>query len=120
MRLFKIFSLMFIAVLSLTAQSTSSITGQVIDPGKAAVAGAEVVVRAVATGSEYRTTSNADGYYTVPALPPADYKVSARAAGFKTAMSEVITLDIFHSSKSSARLKTGGATCNSGSKRSTC
>lgn len=75
------------------AQSTSSITGQVLDQSKAVVPNAEVVVTAAATGSIYRTKSNSDGYYTVPSLPAAEYKVSAQAGGFKETVSAVFTLD---------------------------
>ena len=44
-------------------------------------------------GSTYRTRSNSDGYYTVRSLPPARYKVSAKATGFKETASEPFALD---------------------------
>ena len=86
-------SCLVVSALSLIAQSTSSITGQVVDQAKALVPNAEMVVVAVETGSTYRTRSNSDGYYTVPSLPPARYKVSAKATGFKETASEPFALD---------------------------
>lgn len=62
---------------------TASISGYVRDASSAVVPNATVIVRNEATGIERRTTTNSNGYYVVPNLPPATYSVIATAEGFK-------------------------------------
>ncbi len=52
-----------------------------------------MIVTAVGTGVEYPTTSNSDGYYTVPLLQAFHYTVSANAPGFKVEKSASLKLD---------------------------
>jgi Carboxypeptidase regulatory-like domain/TonB dependent receptor-like, beta-barrel len=68
---------------------TGSITGTVIDPSKAAVAGASVTIQNSDTKDIRRTLSNAAGVYAVPALPPGTYTVTAAAPGFASTTSSV-------------------------------
>ena len=82
-----------IAVPPVAAQSTGSIVGQVTDLSGASVPGAKVVVIGVETGVERPTTSTSEGYYSVPALPPANYTVSAEIAGFKKTISGATKVD---------------------------
>jgi len=77
----------------IAAQTTSSITGLIRDQSQAQIPGAQVVVKAVETGVQYRTQANSDGYYTVPSLPALTYTVSAEWPGFKTATSAPFKLD---------------------------
>lgn len=64
--------------------ATSKMTGLVIDPARAVIPGAEVVVTNEASNAEFKTKTNADGYFTLVALPVAIYSVSVTAPGFKT------------------------------------
>jgi hypothetical protein len=86
-------SIAYFAVPPITAQSTGSIVGQVTDLSGAAVPGAKVVVTGVETGLERPTTTTSEGYYSVPALPPANYSVSAEIAGFKKTVSAATKVD---------------------------
>lgn len=73
-----------VASLSVFAQSptTGSITGRVIDPNGAVIARAEISVKSVATGEERTATSNDQGNYLVPMLPPGMYRLIVRVSGF--------------------------------------
>jgi hypothetical protein len=62
-----------------------TITGSVIDPSSAAVAGAKVVVKNVETGSTFDATTTTAGDFTIPSVPSGKYDVSVTAPGFKTA-----------------------------------
>src|SRR3954464_3548152 len=53
------------------AQTQGGITGTVTDSSGAAVPGASVTVTNTATRGTRHTTTNADGLYTFPAVPPA-------------------------------------------------
>jgi iron complex outermembrane recepter protein len=59
----------------------SSVTGRVVDPQGAAVAGVDVVL-APATGSARSTRSRADGTFTIDGVPAGTYTVRVEASGF--------------------------------------
>jgi len=65
------------------AQEASQITGRVVDASGAVVAGAAVEIQGVQTGIKWNVLTNADGYYTLPLLPPSDYRVTVKHPGFK-------------------------------------
>jgi len=68
--------LLFVGVLSVTAQFNSSIDGTVTDPTGDAVPDAAIKVTNVATGVVQSTTTSASGVYRVPSLPPGIYRVT--------------------------------------------
>jgi hypothetical protein len=61
-----------------------AITGLVLDPTQAVVAGANVAVKNVGTGVVIRTQTNNAGAYNVPTLAIGTYEVTVEAQGFKT------------------------------------
>ncbi len=63
---------------------TGQITGNIVDPSGARVAGATVVVTNDATQGARDTTAGTDGLFTVTNLLPGDYSVSVSAPGFET------------------------------------
>ena len=64
------------------AQATATINGRIVDSGGAVLPGVTVTVTNAATGAARNTVTNAEGLYTVPALPPATYSVRAELSGF--------------------------------------
>ena len=67
------------------AQSpNATITGLVLDPSGALIIGAEIIVVSDTTGVQYATTTNGDGVYIIPNLPPGSYRIQAASRGFKT------------------------------------
>lgn len=68
--------------------STASISGTVVDTDGGVIPGATVVVTNAA-GTKFETVTNAEGLFTVPALPAGSYKVAVSLSGFKTAISDV-------------------------------
>ena len=76
--------LVFAAAAMAQAQATSAdLSGTVVDPNNAVVAGATVTARNSAIGISRTVTSNADGSYQFIGLPPGDYEITAEAATFK-------------------------------------
>ncbi len=69
---------------SLMAQITSTIQGKITDPQGLVLPGVEVRVRNTATGAEWTTTTNAEGFYRVTALPAGIYTLTASLQGFAT------------------------------------
>ncbi len=69
-----------------------TLSGAVNDPTGAAIPGAAVTVREIHTGTVNRTVSDGAGQYVVPFLPPGDYEITAKAAGFQSVTQKNVTL----------------------------
>jgi len=82
------------ATLTTLRAQTAEVTGTVIDSSGAAVPGALVTAKDLATGAVVSTKSNASGDYTVPYLKPAVYQVSCQVTGFKRFAQGPITLQV--------------------------
>ena len=66
------------------AQTTSgSIAGSLTDPQQAAVAGATVTVSDETKGFSLTATTDKEGRFVFPQLPPGTYTISVEASGFK-------------------------------------
>ncbi len=86
------------------AQSTATLAGRVMDPSGAAVPNAQVTVRALGTGVDRTTVSDAQGNYTVPSLQPGDYSVRVQAAGFANYQLASVTLQVAQSVTADVKL----------------
>src|SRR6266849_4728137 len=65
------------------AQSaTATLSGTVEDQNGAVVPGANVIVLNSGTRLQREATTNAQGYFTIPLLPPSTYTVAVRRDGF--------------------------------------
>jgi hypothetical protein len=62
--------------------ATGIVTGRVIDPSSAAVAGAKVVATRTATAVARETTTEATGAYVIASLAPGEYRIEVQAQGF--------------------------------------
>lgn len=72
------------AAASLLAQNPyGRITGHVVDPTGAAVAGAAVRIVQADTNIAAHATTNGSGVYELPNLPPGRYRIEVSMAGFK-------------------------------------
>lgn len=73
-------------------QNRGSISGLVTDQASAAVAGAAIRVVNTDTGVASASQSDATGNYTIPFLPPGNYRVQVEAPGFANAVNPSVTL----------------------------
>ena len=62
---------------------TGQISGKVVDPAGAAVAGASVTAKSVESGTERTVTTDSEGSYTITNLQPGIYDVTATGTGFQ-------------------------------------
>ena len=74
--------------------SNASIVGDVTDPTGAAIPGATITVTNTATGVSREVTTNELGAYRVYPLQPANYEVTASAAGFSTKVQTGVVLQV--------------------------
>ena len=73
---------------------TAQITGRLSDSSGAVIPGARVGVTNEKTGIGRETVSNNEGYYTIPLLPPGEYRVSVRKEGFKPLVQVNVVLNV--------------------------
>jgi hypothetical protein len=71
----------------------ATLTGRVTDASGAAVPNVPIVAVNTATNAHSDTKSGADGFYTVPFLPPGPYAIHAEAPGFKKYVHEAIKIE---------------------------
>jgi outer membrane receptor protein involved in Fe transport len=104
----------FVALLFCMALSSSAyaqgvggtISGTVLDPGGAAVPGAQIVILNPAVGQSRTLTSNETGFFSAPNLVPANYVVTTSATGFATLV-EKVELKVGMEAQLNLQLKVG-------------
>ena len=84
--------LLFLAFSASAQSNRASIKGIVTDPTKGVVAGVDVTARNVDTNVDTSTTTNEEGLYLLPNLPPGTYSLTFRKTGFKEITQPSITL----------------------------
>jgi len=92
------------------AQSTAILQGAVFDPGKSVVPDATIVATNLATHLEHSARTDEQGFYQIAALPPGDYRVKARATGFRTEVVERLTLNVSGTTVQNFQLSIGSLT----------
>jgi outer membrane receptor protein involved in Fe transport len=90
----------------------AQVQGQVLDPSGAGIAKALVRVVDRRTGTEAKAETNETGQYTVPGLTPGPYTIYVEAAGFGTAVSDLVTLNAGQNAVWDFTLKVGGNTAD--------
>src|SRR5207244_13570747 len=104
--------LIALAVLALLGQmfaqggATGAITGTVLDPSGAVVAGADVRIVNQDTGALTRTAkTDANGSFTTPLLPVANYTVTVQSPGFAQASFPNIAVRVTETTRMTAHLR---------------
>lgn len=95
-----VFSLLLLGAMSGWSQ-TASVTGRVTDSTGAIVPDARVTVVNERTGVQFTGVTNMEGYYSIPSLPPGNYRLAidrqgfrpVRAAGLELTVGQVARLD---------------------------
>jgi Carboxypeptidase regulatory-like domain len=87
------------------AQGT--IVGHVTDPSGAVIAGAKVTVKNLTSNIAQTTVTNSAGDYTVPALDPGPYSITAEATGFSQAEAANVVLEIQQTVRQDFKLTVG-------------
>ena len=90
--------------------AAADLSGTVVDPTGAVVAGATVHARGIGNGITRTVTANSEGTYQFIGLPPGDYEVSADAATFKKVVISPVRLTVGQSADLTIKLEIGAAT----------
>jgi len=83
--------------------TTGQISGTVVDPKGAAVAGVRLTISSAA-GLRRETTSDTAGHYAFPLLPPGEYRLEADKSGFSKEVAERVVVRITETTALDVRL----------------
>jgi hypothetical protein len=92
------------------AQGNATLTGTVVDPNGAVVAGATVTITNVATNVSYNTQTTDAGLYRFPVLPVGTYSVRVEAPGFSAAEIQNTVLTVGQTVTQDVKLTVGAPT----------
>ena len=113
-----LFRQLFVVLLALTlssasalyAQATAQLVGLVTDNTGAAVPGVDITVTGVATNFERKVTTNDQGTYTIPFLPPGEYRLTVQKQGFQKISRENVHLEVNQTARLDFTLTVGSVT----------
>ncbi len=108
--LFALRALLLLALCALPfaahAQS-ATLSGTIEDQNKAAIPGVQVTIENTGTTLKRETTTNHEGSFTVPLLPPGHYVVTARRDGFAPVQINDVVLNVGDQKALKIQLKAG-------------
>ena len=95
---------------TLCAQTFGEITGTISDSTTAVVSGARVTLTNTATSQARKVESNDSGNFTIPFVPPGNYKVRVEKTGFKSAMRSDVKVQVADSVRVNFTIEVGSVT----------
>src|SRR5437660_972790 len=78
----------------LAAGPTATLTGRVTDTSGGVIPAVKVEARNVETNVPYAGETNADGLYSIPNLPPGNYRVVVQKFAFRTIVKPDVELHV--------------------------
>src|SRR5689334_13436109 len=87
-------AMLFATGLRLIAQSTGTISGNVVDQSGGLVPGATVTATLVEQQLRRSVTTGSDGFYSFAALQPGSYSITVEKPGFQRSEQQGITLTL--------------------------
>jgi outer membrane receptor protein involved in Fe transport len=90
------------------AQSTGSLSGTAKDESGAVLPGVTIEAVNTATNASRSATTGADGFYTIPLLPPGTYNIKATLSGFSTFARSGVKVNVSETALVNVAMKVGG------------
>ncbi len=109
-RLAAVLAVLSLALPSLHAQDSASISGSVIDASGASLDAAGVTVKNLENGAVRNGITDRSGHYSFPSLPVGRYSVAAEKTGFQTATKTGISLVLGQQAEANLSLVVGELT----------
>ena len=104
-------TIFFAASAMAQSQATAAdLSGTVVDPTGAVVAGATVHAKGIGSGINRTVTASSEGTYQFIGLPPGDYEITADASTFKKVVISPVKLTVGQSADLTIKLELGSAT----------
>ena len=109
-RLLALVSLLIALTFSMWGQATSQVTGVVSDSSGGVVPKASVELENVDTGLKRSGNTDAAGYYAFLQVPPGNYRLMVKAAGFRSSTVDSVKLLVNNPSTVNVKLEVGQVT----------
>lgn len=106
-RVLAILGILFGIATLANAQGLGELAGAITDPTGAAIVAAKVTAVEVGTGFERSAISSGEGFYTIPSLRPAQYKLNVDAVGFRSFIATNISLQADQRATVNVKLELG-------------
>uniref|UniRef100_Q022L1 TonB-dependent receptor n=1 Tax=Solibacter usitatus (strain Ellin6076) TaxID=234267 RepID=Q022L1_SOLUE len=103
----KLLAVSLIACAAFAQSDTASLSGAVTDSGAAAVAGAKITLRNVATHNQRTALSDIQGLYRFSLLIPGNYEITIDSPGMKQFHSAELTLNVAQAGRLDVQLEVG-------------
>ena len=87
-----------------------TVAGRVIDPSGAVVPGVKITLTDVGKGYTFTATTNKEGEFLLPSIPPSTYTLTAEMNGFDKAVRTNIIVSVTGHVTANLSLKVAGAT----------
>jgi hypothetical protein len=104
--------LLMLSAVSLHSQAVgiASVSGRIVDPSGAVLAGAQVKMTALATNLQYTDVSDTNGLYSFPSLPIGAYRLEVSCPGFQGYVQTGLNLQVNDSPQINVGMKVGQVT----------
>lgn len=86
---------------------TAQVTGIITDANSALISGAQLTLTNVDTTVTRKAVTNADGYYSIPFVPPGNYQLNVLASGFKPVTRNSLSINVDQSARIDFTLEIG-------------
>jgi hypothetical protein len=100
---------LFVPVLSYAQRTTANMSGTVLDPSGAIVAGAKITVTETATNTASTAVTSQTGFYVITNLAPGNYTLRVEQTGFEEVVEKDIVLVVDQPTTINVSLKVGSA-----------
>jgi len=91
---FALLTLSLLAFKQAASAQTAQVTGIITDANSAVIAGAQVTLTNLGTDVARKAVTNADGYYSIPFVPPGNYRLSVIASSFKPVTLDSVSINV--------------------------
>ncbi|MEW6125775.1 MAG: carboxypeptidase-like regulatory domain-containing protein [Acidobacteriota bacterium] len=106
-----VLALLILSNVAVFAQTTrGSLSGNIKDQNNATIVAANVTIKNVATGEEFRTTSDSQGAFIFASIPLGKYSIAVEATGFKRTEVTEVAIEVGTPAKVDVVLEVGAVT----------
>lgn len=102
-----VLAILILAFGQIALSQTAQVTGRISDASGAVIPSAQVTSTNQKTGLTRESVSNGEGYFTIPLLPPGEYRIAVKKEGFKPVVRPDVALNVEQVARLDFTLETG-------------
>jgi hypothetical protein len=102
--------LCLLAFKQVASAQTAQLTGIIMDTNSAVIAGAQITLTKLDTGVARKAVTNMEGHYSIPFVPPGNYRLHVISSGFKPVTRDGVTINVDQAARIDFTLEIGALT----------